>query len=115
MTNKAEMDGEGQHFECECMNAEHTLVLRYISLPEPKPEIEMTVFIGFGSDSLLQRIRSAVRHVLGYRGEYGRLGHFGHFMMKKEDTGRMIELLQKYEADMVRQQEAWNKQEQETE
>ena len=114
MTNKAEMDGEGQHFECECKDAEHTLVLRYISLPEPKPEIEMTVFIGFGSDSLLRRIRSAVLHVLGYRGEYGRLGHFGHFMMKQDDADRMVELLRKYRADMAKQQEQWNKQEQET-
>ena len=111
MTNKAEMNGAGQHFECECKDSEHTLVLRYVSLPEPKPEIEITVFIGFRSDNLLRRIRSAIRHVLGYRGEYGRLGHFGNFMMKQEDADRMIGLLQKYRADMAKQQEAWEDQE----
>jgi hypothetical protein len=114
MTNKSEMNGEGQHFECECRNVEHTLVVRYVSLPEPKPEIEMTVFIGLNSDGLLRRIRAAIRHVLGYRSDYGRLGHFGHFghfRMKKEDADRMVELLQRYRADMEKQQEAWNAEE----
>jgi len=97
-----------QYFDCACRSDEHAIAFRYISSPDSDPEVYASVFLenGGGRFPVLGRLWRAIKYVLGYKCRYG---HFDCFILRQGDLDRLIELLQKYKADMGKCKEEYER------
>ena len=87
-----------EYFECACHSDEHTL--KFALDPgfwegekqTDEPELYTSVFLG-NYPGFFKRIWIAIKYVFGYKCKYG---HWDCFLIKKDDTDRLIKLLEEY-------------------
>lgn len=76
-----------EFFECQCHSDEHTL--KFIAdEDEEDPEIFTAVFLHSGP--WYTRVLKGIKYIFGYKCRYG---HWDCFIMKPEDSERLINLL----------------------
>lgn len=78
-----------EYFECSCHSPEHTLKFEFDD-DEKFPLIYISVFLS--ELPWHKRLIEAVKYVLGHKCRYG---HFEEFVLRKEDCGRLIEIIKK--------------------
>ena len=76
-----------EYFVCNCHSPEHTLKFEF---DKEFPSIYVSVFLSELPWCL--RLFEAAKYVLGYKCRYG---HFDEFVLKKEDCGRLIDIVGK--------------------
>jgi len=77
-----------EYFECSCYSDEHTL--RFI-LDLEENELYTTIYLN-QYNSFFKRVWIAIKYILGYKCKFG---HWDCWILKLEDTKRMINMLQK--------------------
>lgn len=80
---------ESEYFDCSCHSPEHTLKFIFDD-DKDFPCIYAYVFLR--PEPFFARLWKAIKYVFGYQCRYG---HFDEFILRKEDCGRFINLLQK--------------------
>jgi len=94
-----DVDDKKQFFECACHSDEHTVSFLYLKTDDPVDrEVYLSVFLE--TDGFFRRLWTALKYVFGYKCRYG---HFGCWILRKEDLERLIKLLEVYREDMERQ------------
>lgn len=82
---------EEYYFSCECSTDEHTIRFTY---DKEDGDLYMSVFLHH-RNAWYQRIWIALKYVFGYKCKYG---HFDNTLVRKDDAGRLIALLEKFRA-----------------
>lgn len=77
--------------ECACYSDEHTLKFTLDIDPECV-DFYTSVFLN-QTNNFFKRIWVALKYVFGYKCKYG---HWDCFLLRKEDTTKLIEMLQEY-------------------
>lgn len=80
---------ECEYFDCTCWDSEH--VLRVIHDPDDTDEF-FSIEIHLDNKTFFKRIWIGLKYIFGFRSRYGA---FGCWVLHKDDTDRMIEILQK--------------------
>ncbi len=84
---------ENTLFVCECGDVEHQLIVSF----DPEEGFNDTIFfqIHLGNVGFLNRIKYAIKYILGKKSRYNS-GAFSEVLLNKEQTARLIEVLQKH-------------------
>ena len=80
-------------FLCHCGHWEHQLIVT--QMEEESADYNVVVSIGCSlcdNLSLLRRLKLAIKYVFGYRSKYGM---FSEILLKRADTYRLINILNK--------------------
>jgi hypothetical protein len=96
----------GQYFECRCACDEHVLRFTYVSMPDPEPEVYVSVYLY--SAGFFQRLWNAVKYVFGHTSKYG---DFDCVSLKENHVVSLIKLLEAYRDDMRERKEQYLKKE----
>ena len=90
---------EHYYYECQCHSEEHRVVWWRDdgSDIDWEPMLGFSVFLG-EYPGFWKRIWHAIKYVSGHKSIYG---HFDCFLLKSEDTDKMIVMLQKYKGDVT--------------
>ena len=96
----------GQYFDCRCSCAEHVLRFNYVSMPDPEPEVYVSVYLY--RSGFFQRLWNAVKYVLGHTSKYG---DFDCVILKENNVVSLIGLLEAYRDDMRERKEQYLKKE----
>ena len=83
------------YYECQCRSEEHRVVWWSDdgSDIDWEPMLGHSVFLG-DYPKIWSRIWHAIKYVFGHKSIYG---HFDCFLMKPEDTDKMIAMLQEFQ------------------
>lgn len=81
-----------EFFTCDCFHDEHTLRFSYDDSDDYFEEIYCSVFLS--DQPFFKRCWNALKYILGYKSPYG---HFGNWVLKKEDSKRLRKLLDKFD------------------
>lgn len=86
---------KNEYFECACFSDEHTLKFILDDGKTDKKNYEPEMYCGiFLSDTkLFSRIWQAIKYIFGYKSRYG---HFGNWILNKNDIERLENLLSEY-------------------
>lgn len=75
-------------FICQCENTEHQMIFSYFPDDEDR-EVSISIYLRPES-SIFQRIKNAVKYILGHR---SRFGDFDNFLLRKEDVGKLQKVI----------------------
>jgi hypothetical protein len=94
---------ESKYFDCACHSDEHTLKFAYMSDDKKEyREVYTSVFL-YQYHSFFVRLWHAIKYTFGYKCKYG---DFDCFILREKDLDKLIDLLQKYKADMGKPESA---------
>lgn len=75
-------------FECQCGSDEHTL---RFTLDKEDGEILVHSFLA--DHGFWKRLWMGLKYICGYKCKYG---HFGEWIMRKEDADKLTEMLERF-------------------
>lgn len=78
-----------QYFSCACSAMEHTVRLTYYD-----DDFFLEIFLDNGT--FWNRLVNGIKYIFGFKSKYG---HFGSWLLRREDVGRLKEMLEKYLED----------------
>ena len=90
---KENMVGQIEFFECVCKTDEHTIKFKLDVYDPNDIELYISIFLN-QYRGFFHRLLIAIKYLFGYKCKYG---HWDCTILRPEDTGRLIALLQKYE------------------
>ncbi len=84
---------ENTLFVCECGDVEHQLIVSF----DPEEGFNDTIFfqVHLGNVGLFNRIKYAIKYVLGKRSRYNS-GAFSEVLLDKKQTKDLIDILKKH-------------------
>lgn len=76
-----------EFFVCDCHSIEHIIHFQYRDNDDTN-----LIYVAYHlqSDSLWERIKTAIKHILGHRSKYG---DFGELLLNEDDAKRLAEFL----------------------
>lgn len=77
-------------FVCDCNALEHIIRFQYWDSKYDNEENIIYVAYHLQSDSLWERIKTAIKHILGHRSKYG---DFGELLLNEDDAKRLAKFL----------------------